>query len=386
MLAGGERVEAPTRVVVLGHRDAWSARPVGRVVVQQQPVQRRGGRVASSAPTTAPGATARGSARRRSAAARRRLLALVPRRVLRSPGLPAPPTSLTRRPSRRGTRRSPGSSPGQWFHAYGTSTTGNSRPLLVCTVRICTAAASESRRRLRSTTASRSASSRRRRSHALRVVRPSCPCSAASYNACAMCRRSVSSRSPPTWPSSRSCSRWSATTASNSAATPRSSSTLHQCRSCRPSSSAIASPSTARSRGGQPDEAAQRQPPYPGGPMRLLERLEQQLPLLGGLGAEDAGAAGDDDGDAGGAQVLADELRLALVRTSTAMSPGCNGRRGRRSAGCRTRRGEHRDDLGGQVGGDLLAGAAPTARRASHQRQPVARQHPQPYRSVCPRR
>ena len=42
----------------------------------------------------------------------------------------------------------------------------------MCTVRICTAAASESSRRLRSTTVSRLASSRRLRSQALNVVRP----------------------------------------------------------------------------------------------------------------------------------------------------------------------------------------------------------------------
>ncbi len=33
---------------------------------------------------------------------------------------------------------------------------------------------------------------------------------------------------------------------------------------------------------GQPDEAAQRQPAYPSGPVRLLERLQQQLPLVRG--------------------------------------------------------------------------------------------------------
>ena len=111
---------------------------------------------------------------------------------------------------------------------------------------ICTAAASVSSRRLRSWPPSPAASARRRRSQTSSAVRPSWPSSAASCSACAMCRRSVSSRSPPTRLSTRGCSCSSRDTASNIAATPRSSSTAPHTRSLRARSSANASPWASR--------------------------------------------------------------------------------------------------------------------------------------------
>ncbi len=206
----------------VGHGDGPGATAAG-IVMQEQPVQWARGRVRASVPTTATSATALGSARRRSGAAHHRF----------PPGAAAAhaPTSLRlpvrrRRESgdrlRRERPRSPGSLGSQRSQPNGTSTTGNSRPLLVCTVMTCTAAASVSSRRLRSCPPSRLDSSRRRRSQTSNAVRPSCPSSAASCRVCAMCRRSVSSRSPPTSREHSACTCSDIETVSNSAATPRS--------------------------------------------------------------------------------------------------------------------------------------------------------------------
>ena len=64
------------------------------------------------------------------------------------------------------------------------------------------------------------------------------------------------------------------------------------------------------------------------------------------------------------------------------MSPGCSGRSGSVVAWVQRRAaGEHRDHLGGEVGGDGLPGDA-GRENASYQRLSVPAEHPQPYRSV----
>ena len=131
------------------------------------------------------------SRRRSSPASSRRLARAVPRRsrgrlVRRRHG------SVARRG--RGTAAPPGRSPPTRSQPKGTQTTGNSSPLLVCTVTTCTAAASVSSRRLsRSGSASPRPRAIRRRSQVISAGEAEAlghrglACSTS-----AMCRRSVS--------------------------------------------------------------------------------------------------------------------------------------------------------------------------------------------------
>ena len=124
----------------------------------------------------------------------------------------------------------------------------------------------------------------RRRSHASRAVRPSCPSSTASCIACAMCRRSVSSRSPR---ADRGC----AAAPTPRATPPRTSLRRHgprgPCPRCADEARSRRQSRRRRLEPGrvQADETAKRDTAYPGRAVRLLQRLEQPLPL-GGRGCQ----------------------------------------------------------------------------------------------------
>ena len=156
-------------------------------------------------------------------------------------GPPAPPTSRTRASSSSCSRGTSGSRGTYRSQPNGTYTTGNSSPLLRCTVMTCTAAASESSRLLRSSPTSAAASSMRWRSHSTSAAGPRCASTAAACSACPTCRTSVSRRSPSATPSSRPGRPVPVVTASSSAATPLPCSTAAQRRRVAPRSSSSAS-------------------------------------------------------------------------------------------------------------------------------------------------
>ncbi len=108
---------------------------------------------------------------------------------------------------------------------------GYSRPLLPWIVTSCTAAASESRRRVRSEATSSLSSATCVRSQPSRPTTPNRSLTVTLCSASPMWRRSVSVRSPPTRPSTRAVSP-SSTALSSTAATPRAANTSARRRTC----------------------------------------------------------------------------------------------------------------------------------------------------------
>ena len=116
--------------------------------------------------------------------------------------------------------------------------------------------------------------------------------------------------------------------ASSTAATPRARSEVGPARAAsRPIRSVSASPPACEAGRGLADEHRGRRGPHQAGAVRLLERLEQAQPVVGGLRGEDVGVAGVDRRDAGRGQRVADRpARRLCASTITATSPARTGR------------------------------------------------------------
>ncbi len=131
---------------------------------------------------------------------------------------------------------------------------------------------------------------------------------------------------------------------------------------------------------GPAEQRRERRQPHPAGAVRLLQGLQQPEPVPGGRRAEDAGAAGQHAGDARRVQrrlhhrpvhVLADEDGdvAGLHRCGAAVERE------------RCRAVQQPDDVGGDVGGDLLPHPADRGEAAAAQGSGArAVQHPQPER------
>ena len=261
----------------------------GRAVVQQQPVQRCGRRVVRRRPPDQqvrlrPGERDVGEPQL-VVASPRPVLAHVrgPVGAARAADVAHPVVVVVVEDRGR-----PGRRPPKWSQANGTSTTGNSSPLLVCTVMICTAAASVSSRRLRSWPPSPAASARRRRSQTSSAVSPSWPSSAASCSDLGdvpqVGEQPLAADRARTRGCSRSVERHRLEQRGHPAVLE------HGAPDPQPQRQVVGEGVAGRVQPGrvEPDEAGQRCPAYPGGAVRLLQRLEQPLPLRGRRGGEDA--------------------------------------------------------------------------------------------------
>ncbi len=253
--------------------------------------------------------------------------------------------------------------------------------MLRCTVITCTDSASDSRRRLRSSVWSAAASDIRCCSHSTIEATPNFSSVAAVCSTWPMCRRSVSRRSP--------CSRASTRAtiprpvASSRAATPRrDSSSPHSCSSALSSSKPVSS-SRASIAGRPADEAGQRRRARQSLPLRLLERAEQREPVVGRVGEEHAGGAGEHDRHPGRLERVADEARLLVAVDEH----GDVARSHRTRARCVVEggaRGEQPGDVGGDVAGDVRTHRGHRRHRVPPRREGLALDDPQPERCGSP--
>ena len=268
-------------------------------------------------------------------------------------------------------------------------TTGNSSPLLACTVTTCTAAASVSRRRLRSAALPLSGSSTRSASQVTSALSPSDCSTAARSSTCARWRRSVSRRSPcscaeqprlePGLPG-EVLERGGEPGLARSAERPRAAAR-------RPRRARARGPRRARS--ARPaEQRGQRRQADPPGAVRLLDRLQQPQPVAGARRREHARAAGHHARDTGPL-----ERRLHRARPARACGPAprcrpaapaavCRPaarRRGRAGARRRRRRRRRPARAARPTAGKPFLPSGPA---------PVRAEHPQPQRcaGVEPRR
>ena len=128
-------------------------------------------------------------------------------------------------------------------------------------------------------------------------------------------------------------------------------------------------------RGGRTDERGEGRGPHTSGTMRLLDGLEQDLPLLAGGGLEDAHVAGDDGRDAGRREVVLDQARLQVGADDHRDVPGLDRRPVERRAA-----GQQVGDVRGQVAGDEGPGPVDRDLLVPAHPEVVAAQHAQPER------
>ena len=265
--------------------------------------------------------------------------------------------------------------------ANGRKTTGNSGPCCVCTVRTCTAAASESSRRLRSGWRRRPASAIRWRSHSSERGQAELPVDRGRVQRLPTWRRSVSCRSPPTCAEQPRRQAGLAVTASSSAATPRSARSRGPVRSRRAELVEVAVRAPRRVAGGVPaDEAGQRGGRDPGAAVRLLRAPQQGQPVPRGRGAEHAG--GCRPARRARRPRAAPRCTSALCRW---VAPGR--RRPRRPAAGRRRAVAPAPSSAATVAARSAAtsrrAGRPRSGRARSARSPLAGQHPQPERGAA---